>query len=95
LLIRCLTSPETYNLLQIMEARVNSSEKSKILCTQYTNVEWYARINPESAEGSPMAESIMDRIINTAYAVMIEGRVSMQKRYGMNPSFRKGAAANA
>ena len=42
-----------------------------IFCTQYNNEEWYGRIDPEFAEGSPISDAIMDRIVHNAYDIMI------------------------
>ena len=43
-LIRCLTQQESYDLLEIIEARIHRG--SLILCTQYAPKGWYERISP-------------------------------------------------
>lgn len=93
-LIRPLAQQESYNMLEIVEARANSSKGSMIFCTQYETDDWYGRIDPEFAEGSPISEAIMDRIIHNAYNVFIAGNVSMRKRHGLRAS-TEGKAGEA
>ena len=81
-LIRSLSPQESYNLLEIIEWR--SKHGSTIFCTQYETDGWYARINTDPDQDSPIADSIMDRIINNSYIVSVEGRVSMRERHGLH-----------
>lgn len=83
-LIHKLTPEESYLLLEIIEARC--SHGSMIFCTQYKTDGWYERINPDPNNDSPISEAIMDRIIHNAYNVLVDGRISMRERYGLNAS---------
>lgn len=90
-LIRPLEAQESYNLLEIIEARINSDKGSMIFCTQFNTEEWYSRIDPDLEEGSPISEAILDRVIHNAYDVTIDGSISMRKRHGLTASQEGGS----
>lgn len=90
-LIRPLSQQESYDLLEIVEARC--TDGSIIFCTQYEPDDWYVRLNPNSTidaeSGSAITDAIMDRIIHNSYEVLIDGRVSMRERHGLRASATK------
>lgn len=82
-LIRSLTPSESYNMLEIVEAR-SGQQGSMLFCTQYETQGWYKRINPDPEHDSPISEAIMDRIVHNAYEVLVAGNLSMRERHGLN-----------
>ncbi len=64
---------EQRDLLELMEYRCGHT--STIICSQFTPEGWHERLG-----GGALADSILDRIIPSAYIMKIDGDVSMRQR---------------
>lgn len=69
---------EQRDLLELMEYRCGHS--STIVCFHFTLEGWHERLG-----GGVLADSILDRIVSSAYTMMIGGDVSMTQRKRLNP----------
>lgn len=69
---------EQRDLLELMEYRCGHA--STIVCSQFTPEGWHERLG-----GGALADSILDRIIPSAYTMVIDGDVSMRQRKRLIP----------
>lgn len=67
------TDREQRDLLELMEYRCG--QFSTIFCSQFISEGWHERLG-----GSALADSVLDRIIPSAYTMKIDGDVSMRQR---------------
>ena len=72
LLVAASTS-ERNDLLELMESRTN--KKSTVFCSQWTPEGWHERLG-----AGPVADAILDRIINSSYTIELYGN-SMREDY--------------
>ena len=68
-----MNETEVNSILEIMELGCN--KKSTILCSQWTPEGWHQKLG-----GGPVADAILDRIINSSYKILLEGP-SMREEY--------------
>ena len=61
-LIRPLSPQESYDMLEIVEARCH---KSMIFCTQYESEGWYTRIDPTRNPTAPFQKSLWTALSTT------------------------------
>ena len=64
---------ERNDLLELMESRTN--KKSTIFCSQWTPEGWHERLG-----AGPVADAILDRIVNSSYTIQLQGN-SMREEY--------------
>lgn len=72
-LLSAVNETEVNSILEIMELRCN--KKSTILCSQWTPEGRHQKLG-----GGPVADAILDRIINSSYKILLEGP-SMREEY--------------
>jgi len=76
-LLTPLKERETADLFEIIESRYG--EGSTIFIAQSAPAGWYQLLG----EGR-IADAILDRVVHNAYEIMIEGKISMRERLGMD-----------
>lgn len=72
-LLKSTSESERSDLLELMEIRCN--KKSTIFCSQYSFDGWHQLLN-----GGPIADAILDRIINSSYLITLHGK-SLRETY--------------
>ena len=79
-LLRPLSSEETNQLLEIIEAK--TIHGSVIFCSQFEEDGWFQRMGDPDADAT-VAEAVIDRFKHASYVISIKGNKSMRERHGL------------
>lgn len=75
-LLVSLTEHEARDVLEIVEARYQNA--STIFCSQFEPSGWYEQIGEAT-----LADAILDRVIHSSHSILIDGKISMRERLGI------------
>lgn len=75
-LLTDLNLEQSTYLLEIIESRLQVS--STIFCSQFDPEGWHSKLgNPQ------IADAILDRIVHDSYKILVDGKISMRERHGL------------
>ncbi|AQQ54193.1 IS21-like element helper ATPase IstB [Planococcus lenghuensis] len=76
-MLTSLRESEARDVLELVEARQQVA--STVYCSQFDTQGWYEKIGEAT-----LTDAILDRIIHSSHSILIDGKMSMRERHGLN-----------